>query len=1152
MGMKTGKAGMIAVQAARRAHSCSEGTECGPATRRQLHSPEGGGPIPGGEEAGDEAGGFGDALEVGHTCSEPGGEASYWFSQAENRRLTSVWNQMADLQQQTPKEGPPLLAKRALFCLDINNKFRVRLVRIVKSKAFDRVILILIALNCVTLAMDSKAPNFEKQPLGKALEPIEYVFLGAFTTEMVMKILSIGFFWHPGSYLRDGWNVMDFSVVVLGWLAFIPSFGNYTAIRVVRVFRPLRTITGVEGMRLLVVTLFRSLPMLFDVLILCAFAFFIFGIVGIQLFSGVLRNRCGYPLHLNNTAVAVDSMYEVPLSQSTEACSGRMSKEIEWDTDISVDPMVHRAVGGTSGLGRMCPDAPTESYPNGLFCTEYGNPHYGITSFDSIFWAWLTIFQCISMEGWVDIMYMVQDAVSPWVWIYFVVLIVFGSFFAVNLALAVLYLYFTNSDADEQYGPDAAPRSLAHMDPQNSFFMDDLTCHVPVRQRSRLSRLCWRLQRHPAFEATTMILIVINTIVMASEYHGMTAQHEAINELVNVILSMYFAVEMGVKLVGLQWRGYIEDRMNVFDGVVVVASLVEITLTFTPIGASLGGSLSILRTFRLMRVFKLARSWKELNKIINTIFKSLSSIAYLSLILLLFIFITALLGMQLFGYKFTFCDAVEGSSPQCPPGLEPLKDCPSHFDCYLPCSEAEVGTWTEAPGSPYNDRGLCERFPRSGGDPASVQYLAQVGKSTVSRHNFDTIYWSVITIFQILTGENWNEVMYDGMRSTTYFASLYFLLIVVLGNYIILNLFLAILLDNFAGVSGDDDSTSSDATSGEETLAPEELTKPSARPENFYNSLIPSRWTTDEGDDDARRTPESDDVRPPRSLGQASRSSFVGKGDGRLVRSCTSVVVHTNAADKTAALQAIKETLRGRSLFVFSAGNPVRLVLAMVVGHRMFERAIIGLICLSSLTLAVDSPNLDPDSRLKAALNIIDTIFVVVFAAEAAIKIIVFGFVVNGKDSYIRNPWNVLDFVIVVVGVVLLMGSGSNQTGLESLRSLRTLRALRPIRMASRNEGMKVVVNALFQSVPPIFNVVLVCLLFFIIFGILGLNLLKGRYYYCADENGVRFDPDYVLPRGSSINRTWCQEGTHIVVDTAYHSGIGSPEGFPSYEIKTE
>lgn len=51
-----------------------------------------------------------------------------------------------------------------------------------------------------------------------------------------------------------------------------------------------------------------------------------------------------------------------------------------------------------------------------------------------------------------------------------------------------------------------------------------------------------------------------------------------------------------------------------------------------------------------MRIFKLARSWKELNNIINTIFKSLASIAYLSLILLLFMFISALLGMQLFGY----------------------------------------------------------------------------------------------------------------------------------------------------------------------------------------------------------------------------------------------------------------------------------------------------------------------------------------------------------------------------------------------------------------------------------------------------------------------------------------------------------------------
>lgn len=122
------------------------------------------------------------------------------------------------------------------------------------------------------------------------------------------------------------------------------------------------------------------------------------------------------------------------------------------------------------------------------------------------------------------------------------------------------------------------------------------------------------------------------------------------NETINVILTAYFAFDMAVKVIGLGMSGYLKDRMNAFDGVIVIASLAELAISAASPGGS-SSSLSVLRTFRLLRVFKLARSWNELNKIVRTIFKSLASIAYLSLILLLFIFIVALLGMQLFGFK---------------------------------------------------------------------------------------------------------------------------------------------------------------------------------------------------------------------------------------------------------------------------------------------------------------------------------------------------------------------------------------------------------------------------------------------------------------------------------------------------------------------
>ena len=323
-----------------------------------------------------------------------------------------------------------------------------------------------------------------------------------------------------------------------------------------------------------------------------------------------------------------------------------------------------------------------------------------------------------------------------------------------------------------------------------------------VDSRPMWKQRMYSLALDSRFEALTMGLIIFNTIVMAAEHHPSPDWPVDASGVINWVLSGYFGIEMIIKISGLGVRGYMAESMNTFDGVVVIMSFVEITLA--QVGDSaIGGSLSVLRTFRLMHVFKLARSWKELNRIINTIFKSLASIAYLSLILLLFVFIFALLGMQFFGYKFYFCDYTGvDAEALCPPGVDPNL-CPGHRDCYVRCDSSDIGQWLDVEGSKYNELAQCLQYPP--GDEATfwqedgVECWAKVGWSDVARHNFDNIYWSVITIFQILTGENWNEVMYDGMRSTGSLSCIYFLLLFILGNYIILNLFLAILLDNFWG-----------------------------------------------------------------------------------------------------------------------------------------------------------------------------------------------------------------------------------------------------------------------------------------------------------------------------------------------------------------
>lgn len=94
----------------------------------------------------------------------------------------------------------------------------------------------------------------------------------------------------------------------------------------------------------------------------------------------------------------------------------------------------------------------------------------------------------------------------------------------------------------------------------------------------------------------------------------------------------------------------------------------------------------------------------------------------------------------------------------------------------------------------------------------------------------------------------------------------------------------------------------------------------------------------------------------------------------------------------------------------------------------------------------------------------IDFWFGIIFTAEAAAKIVVYGLAFE-KNAYIRSPWNVLDFMTVVVGnLLMLVGDASGN--FKSLKSLRTLRALRPIRMASRWPGMKVTCHTIWFMTP--------------------------------------------------------------------------------------
>ena len=142
----------------------------------------------------------------------------------------------------------------------------------------------MILANCVFLAIDDPTePETSDQRIA------ELVFLLLFTIEMIIKVVALGFALERNSYLRDPWNVLDFVVVLVGWIGTFMSSGNISAIRTIRILRPLRTINSIPEMKILVNSIIKSLPLLVDIFILFMFLLLVFSIIGLQSYAGLFQ-----------------------------------------------------------------------------------------------------------------------------------------------------------------------------------------------------------------------------------------------------------------------------------------------------------------------------------------------------------------------------------------------------------------------------------------------------------------------------------------------------------------------------------------------------------------------------------------------------------------------------------------------------------------------------------------------------------------------------------------------------------------------------------------------------------------------------------------------------------------------------------------------
>jgi voltage-dependent calcium channel L type alpha-1D len=476
-----------------------------------------------------------------------------------------------------------------------------------------------------------------------------------------------------------------------------------------------------------------------------------------------------------------------------------------------------------------------------------------------------------------------------------------------------------------------------------------------------------------------------------------------------------------------------------------------------------------------------------------------SEIGNFSVFLLLFMYVYALLGMQIFGNRFRFD----------PNGI-----------------------------------------------PITSPAAATDADEYVPRANFDSLLWSGVTVFQVLTGENWNNVLFDGWRTIGLPAVLYFVSLVVFGNFIVLNLFLAILLSHFE--DAEEASQEANNTEAKEALR----TKSRVMPMMSSASMLPAE--NGRGNTRRRITPANTDHvatgSPAHSLQQQSNrdsQSSVTKVSGRMGQSSgrTMASYHSRRMSKTeltnmvpAELLVLKaKTPQGKSLFLFGPYNPLRRFAWNIITHPRFDGAVLGFVITSTVCVALDNPLSDPDSVFVNVVGYVDSVLVAVFVVEVVIKIVAQGLCMS-PTAYLRNGWNVMDFVITAVSIPSLpfISDGDSQQ-LKFISSLRTFRALRPLRMINRNPGLKLVVSSLVSAIPQMLNVGMVCLLLLLIFSIIAVNNLKGRFFACTgDVFESLSDAQRSLittPRAwmdlSSVEKLWFDESTAELYANASSASSG-------------
>uniref|UniRef100_A0A287D3S1 Voltage-dependent P/Q-type calcium channel subunit alpha n=1 Tax=Ictidomys tridecemlineatus TaxID=43179 RepID=A0A287D3S1_ICTTR len=561
---------------------------------------------------------------------QPGAQRMYKQSMAQRARTMALYNPI-------PVRQNCLTVNRSLFLFSEDNVVRKYAKKITEwpyPLPSPYMILATIIANCIVLALEQHLPDDDKTPMSERLVSTVPSSRGwRWAQEPARDAPGTASLWGSPTALLHCHPTPASTCRGLPRASWWRVGARLTA-----------GVCVSPGLQVVLKSIMKAMIPLLQIGLLLFFAILIFAIIGLEFYMGKFHTTC--------------------FEEGTDDIQGESP-----------------APCGTEEPARTC--------PNGTKCQPYWEgPNNGITQFDNILFAVLTVFQCITMEGWTDLLYNSNDASgNTWNWLYFIPLIIIGSFFMLNLVLGVLSgpAWAKERELRRWLGSPAEPGvrvvpgglTLATPLPRNACLTPCLLSPAgsPFARASiksaklenstffhkkerRMRFYIRRMVKTQAFYWTVLSLVALNTLCVAIVHYNQPEWLSDFLYYAEFIFLGLFMSEMFIKMYGLGTRPYFHSSFNCFDCGVIIGSIFEVIWAVIKPGTSFG--ISVLRALRLLRIFKVTKYWASLRNLVVSLLNSMKSIISLLFLLFLFIVVFALLGMQLFGGQFNFD---EGTPP---------------------------------------------------------------------------------------------------------------------------------------------------------------------------------------------------------------------------------------------------------------------------------------------------------------------------------------------------------------------------------------------------------------------------------------------------------------------------------------------------------